>query len=172
MQAKVYRSGIIAAPAVRGVEAISFAAADAVRPNGRQGRMDGIFASPNLKGVVRWAHLNSGIANYEDPFVREITVDPDAVYVYSVHAWERMRWTVGMYERYWATGITLTEYLTTDIWRKRNPADWEILLGTNDIQSVREIPDEELLIASENFYDFHSLLEENLTEARSQFCQV
>jgi hypothetical protein len=162
MEVKVYRSGIVEAPAMRGGEARSFAEADALRPADRQGRTDGIFASPSLKGVARWAHLNSGIVSYEDPFVREITVDPDTVFVYSVSAWERIRWNLGTYERYWATGHTLTEYLDTKDWKWRNDSEWELLLSADDIRSVREVPDEELLTACENSYDFHAQLANNL----------
>lgn len=164
MKAKVYRSGTVEAPATRGVEADSYIAADAVKPAGRQGRMDGIFASPNLKGVARWARANSGIARCADPFVREITVDSDSVYVYSVNAWEKTSWSNGSYEAYWASGITLTEWLATAEFR--DPTEWELLLGADDVISTRPVSDKRLLTDCENSYNFHDELASNLVSAR------
>lgn len=164
MKAKVYRSGTVEAPITRGVEADSYTIADAVRPAGRQGRMNGIFASPNLDGVARWTRANSGIARCADPFVREITVDADNVYVYSVIAWEKASWSNGGYEAYWESGITLTEWLNTA--EDRDPTEWELLLGDDDLQSVRPVSDKRLLKACENSYYFHSELASNLVDAR------
>lgn len=163
MKAKVYRSGTVEAPTTRGVEADSYTAADAVKPAGRQGRTDGIFAAPNLKGVARWAHANSGIARCADPFVREITVDPDTVYVYSVKAWEKASWGTGGYEAYWETGMTLTEWM--NVAEFMDPTNWELLLGADDVISSRPVSDKRLL---ENCVDsfFHSELAGNLVGAR------
>jgi hypothetical protein len=163
MKAKVYRSGTVEAPITRGVEADSYAAADAVRPAGRQGRTDGIFASPNLKGVTRWANANSSIARRADPFVREITVDPDTVYVYSVLAWEKASWGTGSYESYWETGMTLTEWAKAGEFL--DPTNWELLLGTDDVISSRPVSDKRLLENCKNTF-FHSELANNLVSAR------
>lgn len=163
MKAKVYRSGIVEAPTNRGVEADSYTAADAVKPAGRQGRTDGIFAAPNLAGVARWTHANSGIARCADPFVREITVDPDKVYVYSVLAWEKASWRTGSYEAYWETGMTLTEWMK--VAEFMDPTNWELLLGADDVISSRPVSDKRLLENCVSSF-FHSELADNLVSAR------
>lgn len=163
MKAKVYRSGTVEAPATRGVEADSYTSADEVKPAGRQGRTDGIFASPNLAGVARWTHANSSIVRCADPFVREITVDPDNVYVYSVLAWEKCSWGTGSYETYWETGMTLTQWMAASEFL--DPTNWEILLGADDVISTRPVSDKRLLEGSKSF-NLHSELVRTLTSAR------
>jgi hypothetical protein len=166
MKAKVYRSGSVAAPAKRGVEADSYMNADKVKPAGRQGRMDGIFASPNLEGVARWAYSKSSIAFCADPFVRELTVDPDKVYVYSISAWEKAswNWNPGGYKAYWASGITLTEWLQNQ--ESYDPTDWELLLGADDVQSVKPVSDKRLLKSCETSFNLHDELVWSLASAR------
>lgn len=163
MKAKVYRSGSVETPANRGVEADSYTAADAVKPVGRQGRTDGIFAAPNLAGVARWAHANTSLVRCSDPFVREITVDPDTVYVYSVLAWEKASWGTAGYEAYWATGMTLTEWNAAS--ELLDPTNWELLLGADDVISTRPVSDKRLLENAESAH-FHSELTSNLATAR------
>jgi hypothetical protein len=143
MKAKVYRSGTVEAPVFRGVEASSYHAADAVRPAGRMGRTNGIFASPSLSGVARWAHAKSSIVRCDDPFVREITVDPSKVFVYSVHAWERASSRDSGYEEYWNSGMTLTEW--SESAGSEDPDNWELLLDPADIVSTRPVSDKRLL---------------------------
>lgn len=164
MKAKVYRSGTVEAPTTRGVEADSYSAADAVKPAGRQGRTTGIFASPNLQGVARWAYANSSLVRNPDPFVREITVDADTVYVYSIPAWEKASWGTGGYENFWKTGITLTEWLANQ--DSHDPTEWELLLSESDIHSVKPVSDKRLLKACENTFNFASELVHTLADAR------
>lgn len=166
MKAKVYRSGTVEAPAKRGVEADSYIAADGVKPAGRQGRMDGVFASPNLAGVARWVYSKSSIAFCTDPFVRELTVDPDKVYVYSIPAWEKASWNwkPGGYEAYWATGMTLTEWLANE--ENYDPTDWELLLSPEDVQAVKPVSDKRLLKACETSFNLHDELVRTLASAR------
>lgn len=145
---KVYRSGIVEAPAQRGAEAPSYTAADAVRPEGRQGRMTGIFAAPTLAGVVRWVRGNH-LSRIADLAVREITVDADAVYVYSVREWEKASWGTSKtpdYTAYWESGMTLTEWLAADL----DPTEWEILLGAEDVLSVRNVSTKRVMSACED----------------------
>lgn len=171
MLTKVYRSGIVKAPLVRGPEAEIFILSDKARPNDRQGRTDAIFASPSLKGVARWVHVNSD-GNSTDPFVREITVESDSVYVYNIPAWEKICWDGADYESYWNTGITLTEYLTfSEHLNLFNPQEWEILLGASDILSVNLVADEDFLEACRNSYDFHENLTARLRFIRSIYGQ-
>lgn len=164
MNAKVYRSGIVEAPATHGVEALSYSLADAIRPEGRQGRTGAIFASPNLKGVARWTYSKTGIAKCSDPFVREITVDPEKVYVYSISAWEKGSWRSGDYAEYWATGMTLAEWLANE--ENYDPTDWELLLSPDDVQTVKNVSDKRLLKACETSFNFHAELVSSLADAR------
>lgn len=164
MKAKVYRSGTVEAPAAHGVEAESYTIADALRPEGRQGRIGAIFASPNLQGVARWAYSKAGFISCIDPFVREITVDPDTVYVYSISAWERGSWRTGDYTEYWATGMTLTEWLKNE--ENYDPTDWELLLSPENVQAVKPVSDKRLLKACETSFNLHGELVRTLTSAR------
>lgn len=162
MLTKVYRSGNVAAPATRGVEAHSYLAADTVKPAGRQGRTDAIFAAPNLDGVLRWVR-SGAFMDYLDPFARELTVDPDTVHVYSFEAWEEASSWDSNYEKYWATGVTLTEWLANA--DSYDPREWELLLAATDIVSVKPVSDVRLVKASENF-SLYSDLKKLLKDAR------
>ncbi|MBC9704841.1 MAG: hypothetical protein H9W81_07675 [Enterococcus sp.] len=142
MNTQVYRSGVVATPAQRGVEAGSFLAADAVKPAGRQGRSTAIFASPSLRGVLRWLYSNTTITSVADPFVKELKVNPDTVWVYDITAWEKASSTE-TYEPYWESGMTLTEWLANA--DQLDPAEWELLLGADDIVSIKPVSDKRAL---------------------------
>jgi hypothetical protein len=138
----VFRAGVPNAPEKRGVETDPYLKADAVAPAGRQTRTTGIFASPTMHGVSKWVVGVSHVVN--DWKVREIRVDPDKVYVYSVHAWERCSddWMTTDEHRkaYWDTGITLTQW--QDKLRKDpelDPAEWELLLSPDDMKAVKPV---------------------------------
>lgn len=142
MTTQVYRSGTTAAPAQRGVESQSFLDADAVKPEGRQGRTTAIFASPNLRGVLRWLYSNTTIANVADPFVKEFRVNPDTVWIYNITEWEKAS-SNDAYAAYWESGMTLTEWNATA--DQHDPSEWELLLGADDIQSVKPVSDKRVL---------------------------
>jgi hypothetical protein len=140
--ASVYRSGIPSAPKERKVEAGHYLRADALCPEGRQGRTDGVFASPTLGGVCRWVKGNYS-TNIPDVRVRELRVDIDNTYVYSVRAWERASgWdTEEEYKKFWDTGITLRDYMKqakTDP-RTYDPQEWELLIKEENIRSVKPV---------------------------------
>lgn len=163
--AKVYRSGAPATPAERGCERESYAAADAVKPAGRQGRMTAIFASPTLLGVTRWVRGNAFVKQ-GDVLVRELTVDPDRVYVYSVHKWECVsswsgKWTGA--EAYWESGMTLSEWLKTD----HDPKEWEVLLGEEDLLAVKNVSDKRVAEAEADGY-YRDELVRVLKQARAE----
>lgn len=142
MDTQVYRSGVAATPTKRGVEAQSYLDADAVKPAGRQGRTTAIFASPNLRGVLRWLYANATLFRAVDPFVKELRVNPDTVWIYSVRAWEKAS-SDGKYDAYWESGMTLAEWNTTA--DQHDPTEWELLLGAKDIQSVKPVSDKRVL---------------------------
>lgn len=167
MLTKVYRSGIVKAPRTRGIEARSFLQADNVRPIGRQGRETAIFASPDLNGVATWFYRKSMMQD-RDPFIREITVDSDSVYIYSVTAWNETHWGRSTYESYWNSGITLTEYLTADARKSGNSNRWELLLSTADVLTVRDVPDEEFLEACKSSFAQYSDLAHYLRSSRTK----
>lgn len=144
----VYRSGDVAAPSTRGVETDSYSDADSVRPEGRQGRTDGIFAAPTLTGVTRWAYSNASNTRHPDPFVREIKVDSDAVYVYSIEMWEKCSWAGVPYEKYWDSGITLTEWLKNQ--DQYDATEWELLLSPADVIKEKSVSDKRLVAAATN----------------------
>lgn len=138
----VYRSGVVEAPAQRGVEAASYMNADALKPEGRQGRTTGIFAAPTIGGVCRWVRGNYN-TKIEDVKVRELTVDVDKVYVYSIPAWEKASsWeNEDSYREYWNSGITLREYMKKAVNepKKYNPQEWELLLSPEDVKSAKPV---------------------------------
>ena len=86
-----------------------------------------------------------GVANVvSDCKVRELRVDPDKTYVYSVRAWEKASGPFGdlktNMEEYWKTGITLTEWIgrfSKDETMKS--VEWELLLNVNDLESVKPV---------------------------------
>lgn len=140
----VYRSGAVATPTERGCEATSYAAADAVRPNGHPSRVQAIFASPTLSGVARWVRGNAMVGN-SDIKVRQITVDPDTAMVYEVREWERASsiGTPAAYASFWDTGMTVSAWLNADL----DPSEWEIMLDEADVLGIRPVSDKRLLAA-------------------------
>jgi hypothetical protein len=132
--ASVYRSGVPTAPLNRGVEKESYEYADAFKPADRQGRMTGVFSSPTMYGMSRWFEGNLMMTNTVDALPRELRVNPDSVYVYSIPAWEKAssafnpeteRWKKAV-DAYWGTGITLTDWV--EKFKNDptiNPQNWE-----------------------------------------------
>lgn len=136
--ATVYRVGVPTPPVERGVEAASYLNTDRHLPEGRQGRTDGVFASPTLGSAARWVKGISGGTKVLDVRVRRLTVNPDTTYIYPLRAWERLsnsyfdQWTPRHEEQakeYWKTGITLTEWVNrVKAGEHMDPHDWEMLL--------------------------------------------
>jgi hypothetical protein len=137
----VYRSGEPLAPTERGVEKDSYVKSDSLKPEGRQGRTDGVFASPTLGGVTRWVR-GKWHSNVLDVQVREIRVDIDSTYVYSIHAWEKASSgddNDAFHKEYWDSGITMREYMkrAKQEPKKYSPREWELLLSAEkDIRSA------------------------------------
>lgn len=133
----VYRAGVPQAPSARTIEKESYLTADSHAPEGRQGRMSAVFASPTMHGVTAWVRGTSSVVS--DWGVREIRVNPDEVYVYSVRAWEkasREEANRDSSKKYWATGITLTEWnekLRSD--PQLDPQEWELLIGESQFKA-------------------------------------
>lgn len=147
----VFRSGIPEAPAQRGIEKESFSIADENKPEGMQGRMDAVFAAPTLLGVSRWVRGNYEII--DDLKVRQIEVDIDATYVYSVKEWEvsssnykywgKQEEGSSHYQRtdYWKTGMTMREYMKRmqENPEEYNPTEWELLIPPAGAKSIKAV---------------------------------
>lgn len=137
----VFRAGVPTPPVERGVEKNSYSNADKYAPAGRQSRMSAIFASPTMHGVTAWVRGTSHVV--EDWGVRELRVNPDEVYVYSVRAWEKCSRKDSPQvesEAYWESGITLSswmEKLKAD--PKLDPQEWELLLGQDNLKAVKPV---------------------------------
>lgn len=153
---KVFRSGVVAAPASRGVEAPSFAATDALRPEGHPTRSAGIFASPKIEGVIRWVRGNSWYPSGTDINVREISVNADTARVYLVRDWERASGAhesgASMFTKYadvyFKNSMTLTEWLAGDY----DAAEWEVIFHAEDVLSTRNVSVNRLMGACEDDY--------------------
>lgn len=159
----VYRSGVVEAPAERGVEAPSYVACDSFMPTGRQGRTSGIFASPTLGGVGRWVYANSGMSSILDYRPREIRVDIDKTWVYSIRAWEvaSSKETEEEYKNFWATGITMRKYmeLSQQEPHKYKAEDWELLIPADGVRSVKPVSAERVASVAYSDYRATDILE-------------
>lgn len=140
-KARVYRAGLMdPAPDAGPAEAVTRAAqARNPRPVGRAGSL---FACPTMAGSVRWV---LGNWPHKETRLREITVDADTVFVYEVRAWERVEVEdVAAIDAYWATGMTLTDFLATGL----DAADWEVLVGPEAVISWRNVSAARFLAAA------------------------
>lgn len=139
----IYRAGVVEVPTQRGVEEESYLACDKYTPEGRQGRNTGIFASPTMNGVTHWVR---GVSNVvKDWGVRELRVNPDEVYVYSVREWEKFsgNWdgfTQEAASAYWNSGMTLTQWyqeMRTNPTMK--PEEWELLISPENVKQTKNV---------------------------------
>jgi hypothetical protein len=156
----VYRSGVPSAPAVRGVENGHYSRADAEKPAGYQGRMNGIFAAPTLGGVCRWVQGNY-MTHIPDVKVREMRVDVDSTYVYSINKWEKASShdTTEAYQAYWKTGISMREYMMKAQANPTayNPTEWELLIPESSIRSVKTVGASRVAERSYSKYDIATI---------------
>lgn len=159
----VYRSGVVEAPTERGVEAPSYVICDTFMPEGRQGRTTGIFASPTLGGVGRWVYANSGMTSIPDFRPREIRVDIDKTWVYSIRSWEvaSSKETEEAYKGFWDTGITMREYMELSQKEPHNykAEDWELLIPKDGVRSVKNVSAERVASVAYSQYRASDILE-------------
>lgn len=140
-EASVYRVGVPSPPVERGVEKEVYLTADKYVPAGRQGRTSAVFATPVMGVVGRWASQWNRI---EDQQVRELRVNPDEVYVYSIRAWEKASSgfdynpdNEALYRTYWNSGVTLSQWIrAADKGQILDPAEWELLIPEKSICKV------------------------------------
>lgn len=168
---KVYRNGPLTIGEHSGDIVSIWEEYDAIKPLNRAGRLDSIYASPTLMGMVRWLHTNdcnrdwtgkTDLKNYE------ITVtSPENIYVYDIDSYESTAMNLYCYggagdplyrsfneemvEPYWNSGIKLSSWDKIAHKRKLNAMRWEVLLPMDTIVSYRELSSEEILVATPEY---------------------
>lgn len=123
---------------------------DSYKPEGRQGRSGGVFASPDMSSHSKWILGSQNNKHEEALNSHEITVDENSVYVYSVESYEEASAYQGMYgfdsekfkekvQEFWDNGMTLADWKT---WAKENnpePGSWEIIMPSSSIVSTKKL---------------------------------
>lgn len=140
---KVYRAGSMTPSPDAGAAYTATTAADAVRPGAHlPPRLGSLFAAPTLAGSIRWVRGNH-MCRYETR-LREITVDADTTYVFSVSAWEHASWSMrgNVQERaaaFWNTAITLTDWLARTDAEDLDGREWEVIFAPSAVLGVRNV---------------------------------
>lgn len=150
VKAKVYRNGNLHASEYKG-EVLEYAErADAVRPEGRPGRIGSLYASPSLKGAARWIQGNDFLHNV-DRETYELTLNANTTFVYSVKAWEAYSWHKEDPAAYWNSGVLLKDYLAEP--EKYDDREWEILFRPEDIITHRRVSKKRILENAKDDYE-------------------
>lgn len=154
---KVYRVGTLEAPETyfEDLEKV-LQDIDKFKPEERQGRFKGIFASPDFDSHSRWVLGNS--YNKHDGALdsHEITVDANSVYVYSVNDYEKASSIQGIYgsdsekfeeaaKNFWNGGITLSDW---KVWAEENKPEagsWEIIMSPEAMISTKKLSNREVI---------------------------
>lgn len=165
--AKVYRNGAVR-PGKHSEEIyLLWGTYDRIKPQGRTGRLNSVYASPSLAGMVRWTHTNhmGSIPAKRDMASYEITVqNPAELYVYDVKVYERtarnLHWdgdigkpgyetsNAKILQPYWDTGIPFTDWEKVSTERNLNPMYWEVLVPMDSIVSHAVIPHSAIIDAA------------------------
>lgn len=171
----VYRVGTLSAPETYFDDLNNILdAVDELKPDGRQGRKGGIFASPDIKSHSRWV-LGSQWNKHEGSLdSHEITVDANSVYVYDVEQYEEVSAFERMYgkdsekfkqsvEKFWKDGMTLADWQEWAKENKPDPGDWEIIMPAEAIMNSKKLNNRKIIEnAPENHtYELNHLLEPN-----------
>lgn len=129
----------------------------ATTPPGRPGRHDGLFASPDLQSHGRWV---LGVRyGRGDQTSHELVVNPDECYVYPVELYEAAssaQYKMRAYntddrkfreaaEKYWAAGVTLTQWRELNQKHPYEPGTWEILIPKNGILSHKPVSNKRII---------------------------
>lgn len=122
---------------------------DEVKPEGRTGRLEGLYASPSLKGLVRWVKgMHLVAARDEDANLEssEITVaNSETVFLYHVPTYDAVLGGRKTAADYWNTGIALSDWDTVSADRSLDADAWEILLPVETIKSAHKISNARIL---------------------------
>lgn len=142
----VYRAGLLEKPEEYGRSQEKFAAVDALRPPGRPGRLEGIFCTPDLEGLVRWVLANARVQLPNSP--SQLRVRPEGLWVYSVRAWDRVAGPVSREEErraYWESGVPLVEWEAHASSQGLSGFDYEVLVPLSSICSQRAVSEKRCL---------------------------
>lgn len=153
---KVFRVGLMTPPDYSTNEDLEemLYEIDDLRPDGRQGRRGGLFASPDMKSHSHWLK-GARYSDQDTDFIsNELVVDADSVFVYRVADYEEA--TDKFYsaneepfkeavKRFWNSGMTLTEWEVWSKTNKNNPADWEIIMTPQSVVSSRQMTNSEVV---------------------------
>ncbi|WP_217925105.1 hypothetical protein [Miltoncostaea oceani] len=109
---RVYRAGGTDKATDYGPAHELFVRADALRPDDREGRLEGLFCSAQMEGLARWVRGSAGAGPMYDPTPIEISYEGPEPFAYPVLAWDvaSSKGTDEALRAYWATGLSLSEY--------------------------------------------------------------
>jgi hypothetical protein len=147
--AKVYRNGAVEVGKHSPSIVESWFGYDSFKPAGRSGRLESIYASPTLPGLIRWVrgnHLTSAKNPDVDLTNNEITVvNPEDIYVYSIELYDRFFSYDGVSEEdakaYWDSGIPLSDWEKVSTEQNLRASEWEVLIPAEKVKTVRKISD-------------------------------
>lgn len=172
---KIYRVGTLTAPETYFDDLDNILQdMDRFKPEDRQGRYKGIFASPDLNSHAKWVRGNSWNKHEGALDSHEITVDGNSVYVYNVEDYEKASSIQRMYgansekfkesaEKFWNSGMTLTEWQE---WAKENKPErgsWEIIMSPDSIISNKTLSNRSVIENSseQDIEELNQILEPN-----------
>lgn len=147
----VYRVGTLSAPETYFDDLNTILdAMDELKPDGRQGRKGGIFASPDLASHSRWVLGNQWNKHEGALDSHEITVDANSVYVYDVEQYEQASAFQSIYgaesekfkeatDKFWNSGMTLSEWQDWAKENKPDPGSWEIVMSPESMMSFKKV---------------------------------
>lgn len=156
---KVYRNGSLSLAEHSEDIQQRWAPYDDAKPANRSGRLNSLYASPSIAGVVRWVkgnHLVSGSDPKADLTNHEIIVsNPEQVFVYSIDAYDKTTRFDGAstkgVEKYWESGIPLSEWESKSAELNLDPTEWEVLLPVESIKSSKVVSNARILNAASDF---------------------
>jgi len=154
---KVYRVGTLTPPETyfESLESI-LQDMDKFKPEGRQGRYKGIFASPDLNSHARWVRGNQWNKHEGALDSHEITIDANSVYVYNVEDYEKASSIQNLYgaesekfkeaaEKFWNSGMILSDW---NEWSKENKPEkgtWEIIMPAEAMISSKKMSNRSII---------------------------
>jgi hypothetical protein len=158
---KVYRNGSLSLGEHSAEVQQAWTPYDSVRPSGRAGRLNSLYASPSIAGVTRWVrgnHMILGHVTDADLTTHEITVNnAEEIYVYSIKSYDRSFKSSGVKPEgaiaYWESGIRLSEWEEKAAELGLDATEWEVLLPVENIKGSKTVSNARLLKAAGSDFD-------------------
>jgi hypothetical protein len=174
IKTKLYRAGGTVKAKNYGEAHQAFAAADQVKPEGRVGRLEGLFCSVDISDLSKWTLATSGAGSEYDPRPRELNYSGLEPYVYPADGWldatssfDSLKYLLKRENRsateqeleffksqYWNKGILLSEYIQNrhlidqeHVWR----GGGEVLIDPASITSKRNVSLQRILKYTEDY---------------------